>query len=68
VPPHTATTGLASLVLQGFAERLALVAEERWLVVGNDEPHRVRIGTVIVITEEPKPVGYFHVEEIRQPE
>lgn len=66
VPPCTADSGLASFVLRD-AEPEAWVspAAGRWLVVENSGPYRVQPGTVVVITEGPKPVGYFHVEEVR---
>lgn len=35
----------------------------RWLIVENTGPQRIQPGTVVVIAEGPKPVGYFHVEE-----
>ncbi|WP_410668273.1 hypothetical protein [Amycolatopsis sp. cmx-4-68] len=65
VPPRTADSGLASFVLRDL-ERGALVspAKGRWLVVENSGAHRIQPGTVVVITEGPKPVGYFHVEEV----
>ncbi|MEU4245933.1 hypothetical protein AB0F15_00825 [Amycolatopsis sp. NPDC026612] len=64
VPPHTLRFGLASFVLRGFApEAWVSPAKGRWLTVENSGPHRIRPGAVVVITEGPKPVGYFHVEE-----
>ncbi len=33
-------------------------------VVDNAGPYRIQEGTVVVITEGPRPVGYFHVEEV----
>ncbi|WP_328613470.1 hypothetical protein OHS18_32940 [Amycolatopsis sp. NBC_00355] len=32
-------------------------------MVENAGPYRIQPGTVVVLTEGPKPVGYFHVEE-----
>jgi hypothetical protein len=67
VPPHSATTGLASFVLQGFtAIAWRSPAEGRWLAVENDGAYCVQVGTVVVVTEGAKPVGYFHVDEVRQ--
>ncbi|WP_326956228.1 hypothetical protein [Amycolatopsis sp. NBC_01286] len=64
VPPETADTGLASFVVRGVpAGELTWAAEGRWLIVENTGPQRIQAGTVVVITEGPKPVGYFHVEE-----
>lgn len=66
VPPATVQTGgLASFVLDGFepaAWRSA--AEGRWLAVDNEWPHHVEPGSVVVITEGPKPVGYLHVDQV----
>ncbi|WP_206793312.1 hypothetical protein [Amycolatopsis sp. MtRt-6] len=63
VPPRTAVTGLASFVLRGFEPgALVSTADGRWLVVENTGAFRVEAGTVVVITEGPKTVGYFHVE------
>lgn len=67
VPPCSATAGLASFVVHGFtAGTWRSPAEGRWLAVENDGPYRVQVGTVVVVTEGPKPVGYFHVDEVRQ--
>ncbi|MEV4055516.1 hypothetical protein AB0J55_30295 [Amycolatopsis sp. NPDC049688] len=65
VPPQTAASGLASFVLRDF-EPGALTASAAgcWLVVDNAGPYRIQEGTIVVITEGPKPVGYFHVERI----
>ena len=69
VPPHSATTGLASFVLQDFTVGAwRSPAKGRWLAVKNDGPYRVQVGADVVVTEGPKPVGYFHVEEVRQAE
>ena len=65
VPPATVQTGLASFVLDGFepaAWRSA--AEGRWLAVDNGWPHHVEPGSVVVITEGPKTVGYLHVDQV----
>lgn len=65
VPPETATSGLASFVLRDFEPGAPVTsAAGRWLVVENAGPYRIRAGTVVVLTEGPRPVGYFHVERI----
>ncbi|MET8848019.1 hypothetical protein [Amycolatopsis sp. NPDC004625] len=65
VPPRTAESGLASFVLRDFEPGASVTsAAGRWLVVGNAGPYLVRAGTVVVVTEGPKPVGYFHVERV----
>ncbi|MEU5260123.1 hypothetical protein [Amycolatopsis sp. NPDC021455] len=64
VPPQTAGSGMASFVLGDFdPSNWATAAAGRWLVVDNAGPYRVQEGTVVVITEGPEPVGYFHVEQ-----
>jgi hypothetical protein len=66
VPPQTAQSGLASFVLRNLTSGVAVsMAEGRWLVVENAGPYQIESGTVVVISEGPKPVGYFHVEDIR---
>ncbi|MDQ0378558.1 hypothetical protein [Amycolatopsis thermophila] len=66
VPPETARTGLASFLLRSLMPgALVSPAEGRWLAVENASPYRIQTGTVVVITEGPKPVGYFHVEDVR---
>ena len=63
VPPRTAGSGLASFVLRDFEPGAPVsAAAGRWLVVENAGPYRIEEGTVVVMTEGPKPVGYFHVE------
>jgi hypothetical protein len=37
------------------------------LVPLDDERFRVLPGTVVVVTEGPKIVGYFHVEKVAEP-
>jgi hypothetical protein len=63
VPPATARTGLASVVLR-VADRAAWrsPADARWLVVDNVPPHRVDEGDVLVVTEGHRVVAYFHVQ------
>lgn len=65
VPPQTAHSGLASFALRGFApEALVSPAAGCWPIVDNSGLYRIQEGTVVVITEGPRPVGYFHVEEV----
>ena len=65
VPPATAETGLASIVLR-VRDRTTWrsQADARWLVVDNAPPHRVSEGDVIVVTEGHRAVAYFHVESM----
>jgi len=35
-----------------------------WLVVPNEWPHMVVRGSIVVITEGPRVVAYFHIDEI----
>ncbi len=65
VPPFTVDTGLASLVVRPAtpgAWRSA--ADAGWLVGDYQYPHIVAAGDVIVVTEGPTIVGYFHVESV----
>ena len=65
VPPLTVDTGLASLVVRPAtpgAWRSA--ADAGWLVGDYRYPHDVSAGDVIVVTEGPTIVGYFHVESV----
>lgn len=65
VPPATAETGLVSLVVRGFtAGNWRSVAEACWLVPDNPSLPRVEVGSVLVVSEGPKPVGFFLVEEV----
>lgn len=65
VPPRTADSGLASFVLRGTAPGAVVSpAAGCWLVVDNSGPYRIQEGTVVVLTEGPRPVGYFHVAEV----
>lgn len=65
VPPHTVQTGLASFVLR-VEDRSAWesCADAGWLVVENSGRFRVQVGTVVVVTEGSRVVGYFHVDEV----
>jgi hypothetical protein len=65
VPPLDVDTGLASLVVRAAirgAWRSA--ADAGWLVGSYRYPHDVERGDVIVVTEGPTVVGYFHVESV----
>jgi hypothetical protein len=65
VPPSTVSTGLASFVLRGFvAGAWRSRAEGRWLVVENRDEYRVVPGTVVAVTEGPRVVGFFAVDEV----
>jgi hypothetical protein len=58
VPPATAESGLASIVLRmsnSAAWRSA--ADARWLVGDNVPPHRVGVGDIIVVMEGPRIVA-----------
>lgn len=65
VPPLTVHTGLASLVIRP-ATRGAWrsAADAGWLVGDHRYPHDVAAGDLIVVTEGPSVVGYFHVESV----
>ncbi|WP_346055204.1 MULTISPECIES: hypothetical protein [Amycolatopsis] len=66
VPPQTADSGLASFVLRNVTPGvLVSPAEACWLVVENTGPYHIEPGTVVVVTEGFSPVGYFHVDEVR---
>ncbi len=65
VPPSTVSTGLASFVLRGFvAGAWRSSAEGRWLVVENRDEYRVVPGTIVAITEGPRLVAFFAVNEV----
>ena len=66
VPPATVNDGLASFVLR-VADRSAWrsEAEGAWLVVENDGLQRVEPGSVVVVTEGPRPVAHFHVRDVQ---
>jgi hypothetical protein len=65
VPPATAKTGLASIVLR-VHDRAAWQssAAAMWLVVDNVGRQRVAQGDVIVVTEGARDVAYFHVDRV----
>jgi hypothetical protein len=65
VPPLTVDTGLASLVVRPETPGAwRSVADAGWLVGDYRYPHDVAAGDVIVVTEGPTIVGYFHVESV----
>ncbi len=65
VPPFTAETGLASFWLKDFvAGSWRSAATGWWLAVENAGPQRVAVGTIVVITEGHRAVGYFHVSDV----
>lgn len=69
VPPLTVDTGLASLVVRPEAPgSWRSAADAGWLVGHYNYPHEVGSGDVIVVTEGPTVVGYFHVESVDSPE
>jgi hypothetical protein len=67
VPPATADSGLVSFVLRGFdANAWRSGAEACWLVPENPDAPWIEQGSVVVVTEGPKPVGFFVVERISE--
>jgi hypothetical protein len=66
VPPHAVQSGLASFVVQ-VEDRTAWRSRAfaGWLVVGNSGDRAVAPGTVIVVTEGPRPVAFFRVDYVR---
>jgi hypothetical protein len=65
VPPLTVDTGLVSLVVRTATPGAwRSTADAGWLVGEYRYPHEVAVGDVIVVTEGPKTVGYFHVESV----
>lgn len=66
VPPYTVKSGLASFALRGFtAGRWRSRAEGRWLIVANEGEQEVQAGAVVAVTEGPRVVAYFVVDEVR---
>lgn len=64
LPPLTATTGLASLVVRvDEVGTWRSSASAGWLVP-EAYPHQVSPGDVVVVIEGPRIVGYLHVEEV----
>ena len=65
VPPLTVDTGLASLVVRPATPGAwRSTADAGWLVGDYRYPRDVAAGDVIVVTEGPTVVGYFHVESV----
>jgi hypothetical protein len=66
VPPHTERSGLASFVVR-VEDRTAWRSRgfAGWLVVDNSGDQAVAAGTVIVVTEGPRPVAFFRVDYVR---
>jgi len=65
VPPAAIADGLASFVLRVTDRRAwRSAAAGTWLVVENAGPQHVQVGSVVIVTEESRPVAYFHVAEI----
>ena len=65
IRPHTAQTGLASIVLRGFLPGgWRSQAEGRWLIVGNEGDQEVEQGSVVVITEGARDVAFFAIEHM----
>jgi hypothetical protein len=65
VPPETLRGGLASFVLRDFdSTKLVPEASARWLAVDNLSPHLIEPGSVVLITEGPRTVGYFLVATV----
>jgi hypothetical protein len=63
--PTAAYTGMASFILRDFDPNAVVSdAADRWLMVANECPHFVEVGTVVVSTEGPRTVGHYHVESI----
>jgi hypothetical protein len=44
--------------------RVAVRAEARWLAVGNDGWTTIEPGSVVVVTEGPRPVAYSYVARV----
>lgn len=62
LPPLSAEDGLRSLLLRGFVSgQWRSAAEARWLVELEDYPEVVP-GSVLVVSEGPRPVGFFLVD------
>jgi hypothetical protein len=65
VPPASAGDGLASFALRvGDRSSWRSPASGDWLVVPNEGVHWIDQGTIVVVTEGPTPVAYFHVREV----
>ena len=67
MPPLNVATGLASLFVRAATPGACRsAADAGWLVGDYQYPHEVDVGDVIVVTEGPTVVGYFHVETVDQ--
>lgn len=69
VPPKTIDTGLASFVVR-VHDRTAWqsAASGGWLVVPNEGPQTVVVGSLVAVAEGRRVVGYFLVDEIADDE
>ncbi len=65
VPPNSAQTGLASIVIR-VDDRSAWrsAATGGWLVAPNEAAQKVVPGSVVVVTEGLRSVAYFQVDEV----
>jgi hypothetical protein len=64
LPPLSAGNGLRSLVLRGFASgHWRSAAEAQWLVDVEGYPSVVS-GSVLVVSEGPRPVGFFLADQV----
>ncbi|MEV0248797.1 hypothetical protein AB0H76_19500 [Nocardia sp. NPDC050712] len=65
VPPHGAVEGLASWIRR-VDDRSAWrsPASAGWLAFGNTGLYRVQAGSIVVVTEGYRIVGYFHVDDV----
>lgn len=69
VPPCTIDNGLASFWLRDFAGgEWRSTATGWWPMIENVGPQEVRSGSVVVITEAARTVGYFHADEVQTAE
>jgi hypothetical protein len=65
VPPRSVADGSASFVLRGWdPTQWRSPADGRWLLVENQGGHLVTPGAVVIITEGPRPVASFRVDEV----
>jgi hypothetical protein len=65
VPPQSAEEGLASFALRITDPQAWIsLAEGAWLVPQDDPRFTVTPGAVLVVTEGPQPVAYFHVAAV----
>ncbi len=65
VPPATVANGLASFVLR-VVDRSAWRSEADgdWLIIENEGVYKIGEGSVVVITEGPRPVAYLTVRQV----